>query len=286
MGRHQGIEHAAAAVVAVHLLCLHPVVVRLLDRLSVLADVQRLRPWRHRLFLAPNWTRTWPPRARPRNPGVSAWRPPTSRPSSDKDLIVYAAAGGRAVFARTASPAMARAARDGRAAIRCWPTTTGSGRHAGRNPEHRARRHPLGHGRARQRDAPFSDQLKAPEIAGLADHVLSLSGKGRPERRRRQAVRGAMPPVTAPTAVATRVGRAEHSPTESGFTARPRTPSPPRSPIRHGVMPTWEGRLDAVALRWSRPMSMRSVGASRAIRRKLKGERAGIPVRFRSFGLS
>ena len=124
---------------------------------------------------------------------------------------------------------------------------------------------------------PFSDQLKAPEIAGLADHVLSLSRQGRPERRRRQVVRGAMPPVTAPTAVATRVGRAETrrrnlaSRRDQGRRRRPDRQS------RHGVMPTWEGRLDAVALRWSRPMSMRSVGASRpsAELKRGKGRNSG-----------
>lgn len=170
----------------------------------------------------------------------------------DKDLIVYAAAGGRAVFAENCQPCHGAggAGRPGG-----YPVLADDDWIWGGTPADILQTIRVGirsgHKDARLGEMPkFSDQLKAPEVAAVADHILSLSGKG--------AKNAAGAKLFAEQCVACHGddGRGNkemgapnladgiwlYGATKEGIAAQIANP-------RHGVMPAWESRLDAVSLK-------------------------------------
>lgn len=170
----------------------------------------------------------------------------------DKDLIVYATAGGRAVFAENCQPCHGAggAGRAGGYPVLAdddwiWGGTPGEILNTVRVGIR------SGHKDARVSEMPkFSDQLKAPEIAGLADHVLSLSGKGAKNAADAKLFEEQCAACHGPDGRGNKELGAPnladgiwlHGATKDAVAAQIANP-------RHGVMPTWEGRLDAVALK-------------------------------------
>ena len=170
----------------------------------------------------------------------------------DKDLIVYAAAGGRAVFAENCQPCHGAggAGRPGG-----YPVLADDDWIWGGTPADILQTVRVGirsgHKDARLGEMPrFSDQLKAPEVAAVADHVLSLSGKG--------AKNEAGAKLFAEQCVACH-GDDGRGNKEMGapnladgiwlYGATKEAVATQIANPRHGVMPAWEGRLDAVSLK-------------------------------------
>ena len=170
----------------------------------------------------------------------------------DKDLIVYATAGGKALFAENCQPCHGPggAGRPGG-----YPVLADDDWLWGGAPEEILATVRFGvrsgHKDARVSEMPrFGDQLKPDEIAALAGHLLSLSG------RKPKNETGAK--LFAEQCVACHGEDAKgnkdlgapnladgiwlYGATEANIAAQIATP-------RHGVMPAWEGRLDPVALK-------------------------------------
>jgi cytochrome c oxidase cbb3-type subunit 3 len=170
----------------------------------------------------------------------------------DKDLLVFATAGGKAIFAENCQPCHGAggAGRPGG-----YPVLADDDWIWGGGPDDilTAIRFGIlsGHKDARASEMPrFADQLKADEILGVADHLLSLSG----QRPKNEA--GAK--LFAEQCVACHGDDAKgnkelgapnladgiwlYGATREAIARQIATP-------RHGVMPAWEGRLDPVALK-------------------------------------
>ncbi len=170
----------------------------------------------------------------------------------DKDLIVYAAAGGRAVFAENCQPCHGAggAGRPGGYPVLAdddwlWGGTPADILHSIRVGVR------SGHKDARLSEMPkFSDQFKAPEIAGLADHVLSLSGKGVKSETGAKLFADQCAACHGDDGKGNRElggpnladGIWLYGASREAVAAQIANP-------RHGVMPAWEGRLDAVSLK-------------------------------------
>lgn len=170
----------------------------------------------------------------------------------DKDLIVYATAGGKAVFAENCQPCHGAggAGRPGGYPVLAdddwiWGGTPGEILNTVRVGIR------SGHKDARISEMPkFSDQLKAPEIGLVADHVLSLSGKGAKNATGAKLFEEQCAVCHGPDGKGNKELGAPnladgiwlHGATKDAVAAQIANP-------RHGVMPAWEGRLDAVALK-------------------------------------
>ena len=254
MGRHQGAEHAAAELVALHPLRDHRVGVRLLDRLSGLADGSAAtRAACSAIPRAPSSTEhAGRPRPRAQACDRSADRRlPVDRSRADPELLNYCAWPAAARPSRPiARPAMAPAARAARA-IPCWPTTTGSGaaispasnstiRYGIRNTHAETR----AVGDAALRRRPVAD---AAQIADVADYVLSLSGEPTDKPRRRSAASAIFAEQCAACHGEDGKGNQELGAPNltdeiwlyggsRGSRSSRRSPTP-----QQGVMPTWEG---------------------------------------------
>lgn len=177
---------------------------------------------------------------------------PISAVVKDQDLLVFANAGGKAIFAENCQPCHGAggAGRPGGYPVLAdddwlWGGTPddifASIRFGVRS----------GHKDARVGEMPrFGDQLKADEIAAVADHLLSLSGQ--------------KPKSEAGAKLFTEQCVACHGEDAKGNKdlgapnladgiwlyggTREAVARQIASP-RHGVMPAWEGRLDPVALK-------------------------------------
>ena len=170
----------------------------------------------------------------------------------DKDLLVYATAGGKAVFAENCQPCHGAggAGRPGG-----YPVLADDDWLWGGAPEEIFATVRFGvrsgHKDARASEMPrFGEQLKADEIRVLADHVLSLSGKG---AKSDTGVKLFEENCIACHGDDGKGNKDLGTPnladgiwllggTRETIAAQIATP-------RHGVMPAWEGRLDPVALK-------------------------------------
>ncbi|MEK7246591.1 MAG: cytochrome-c oxidase, cbb3-type subunit III [Pseudomonadota bacterium] len=172
--------------------------------------------------------------------------------AKDKDLLVYANAGGKAVFAENCQPCHGAggAGRPGG-----YPVLADDDWLWGGAPDEILATVRFGvrsgHKDARVSEMPrFGEQLKADEVAYLADHVLSLSGQGP------KSDAGAKLFAEQCAACHGDDGRGNkdlgapnladgiwlYGATRQAIAAQIAAP-------RHGVMPAWDGRLDAVALK-------------------------------------
>jgi cytochrome c oxidase cbb3-type subunit 3 len=170
----------------------------------------------------------------------------------DQDLLVYATAGGKAIFAENCQPCHGPGGA-GRAGG--YPVLADDDWLWGGAPEEILATIRFGirsgHKDARASEMPrFGDQLKADEIAALADHLLSLSGQGAKNET------GAK--LFAEQCVACHGDDAKgnkdlgapnladglwlYGATKANIALQIATP-------RHGIMPAWDGRLDPVALK-------------------------------------
>ena len=190
VGRHQGAQHAAAALVGVAVLRHHRVGVRLLDRLSGLADHQRLHDRRAGLFDARRGggrSRRSAEGARRQGRGAAnRRRSPTSR-------RIRRCSPSRRRRARPPSATIARrataSARPARKAIRTSTTTTGCGaaRSTAIQRDHRVRRALRPSRRrtkARCRRSARTACSSRDEIVVVANYVRSLSGLAGASRHR------------------------------------------------------------------------------------------------------
>jgi cytochrome c oxidase cbb3-type subunit 3 len=170
----------------------------------------------------------------------------------DKDLLVYASAGGKAIFAENCQPCHGAggAGRPGG-----YPVLADDDWIWGGAPDEILATIRFGirsgHKDARASEMPrFGDQLKTEDIAALADHVLSLSGKGS------KSDAGAKLFAEQCVACHGDDGKGNkdlgapnladgiwlYGATGPAVAAQIAAP-------RHGVMPAWDGRLDPVALK-------------------------------------
>ncbi len=170
----------------------------------------------------------------------------------DKDLIVYATAGGKAVYAENCQPCHGAggAGRPGG-----YPVLADDDWIWGGTPEAilTSIRFGIrsGHADARVSEMPrFGDQIKADEVHTLADYVLALSGAGA------KSETGAKLYGDNCVACHGEAGKGNKDLGAPDLTDRIWLYGGTREAVaaqitapRHGVMPAWEGRLDPVALK-------------------------------------
>jgi len=170
----------------------------------------------------------------------------------DKDLSVYAVAGGKAVFAENCQPCHGAggAGRPGG-----YPVLADDDWLWGGAPDEILQSIRVGvrstHKDTRVGEMPkFAEQMKTPEIAAVADHVLSLSGKGAKNEGGAKAFAEQCAACHGDAGKGNRdMGAPDltdgiwlYGGTKEAVAAQIANP-------RHGVMPAWEGRLDAVSLK-------------------------------------
>ena len=190
--------------------------------------------------------------------GQESWRAklaaaPIADIVKDKDLLVYATAGGKAVYAENCQPCHGAggAGRPGG-----YPVLADDDWIWGGTPEAilASIRHGVrsGHAEARISEMPrFGDGvLKADEMRALAEYVLALSGKGAKNASGAKLFEDNCVACHGDDGKGNKdLGAPDladnlwlYGGTREAITAQIAAP-------RHGVMPAWEGRLDPVALK-------------------------------------
>ncbi|MCC7017508.1 MAG: cytochrome-c oxidase, cbb3-type subunit III [Rhodospirillales bacterium] len=170
----------------------------------------------------------------------------------DKDLLVYATAGGKAVFAENCQPCHGAggAGRPGG-----YPVLADDDWLWGGAPDEILATIRFGvrsgHKDARVSEMPrFGEQLKPDEIAALAEHVLSLSGK---EAKSDAGVKIFAEQCGACHGDDGKGNKDLGAPNLADgiwlYGGASQTVAAQIAAPRHGVMPAWDGRLDPVALK-------------------------------------